>query len=297
MTYSIVARCPHSGALGVAVQSHFFAVGRVVAHAEAGVGAVATQSIIEPAYGPGALALLREGASPAAALDALLAADPDAAGRQVGVVAADGEVAVRTGAGCIALAGDAVGPGVAVQANLMCLDTAWEAMLAAFTASEGPLPWRMMRALEAAERQGGDLRGRQSAAMLVVAGQATGRRIHDVLVDVRVDDHADPLGELARLLRIDESYGGLLRLFEVPGLLQGPGRADAAAVSDAERQLLAAERALGPANREPAVWLGVLLHRDGRPDEAERALARAAEVPGLAELIVRFRRSGVLPAA
>src|ERR1700730_7764461 len=160
MTYSIVARDPPTGELGVAVQSHWFSVGTVVTWAEAGVGAVATQSFPEPAYGPQALALLTTGLDASTALAALIAADADRERRQVAIVDAGGKIAVHTGEGCIAEAGHATGAAVSVQANMMASASVWPAMLDAYMAAQGEFAERLLAALDAGEAAGGDVRGR-----------------------------------------------------------------------------------------------------------------------------------------
>ena len=207
MTYSIVARDPGSGDLGVAVQSAYFTVGPVVPWAESGVGAVATQSLVNVAFGPLGLELLRAGLTPDQAIASLLAGDTEPDGRQVAIVDAHGRAAAHTGARAIPAAGHRVGDGYSCQANLMEKDTVWGAMAVAFEASEGQdLPDRLIEALRAAEREGGDIRGRQSAALVVVTGHPTGRPWDDRLIDLRVDDHADPVEELARLVRIKRAF-------------------------------------------------------------------------------------------
>ncbi len=202
-TYSIVARDPSSGELGVAVQSHWFSVGGVVAWAEPGVGAAATQSVAEIAHGPNALARLRDGLDSEQAIAAVLADDPQAAYRQLGVVDAAGRAAAHTGESCIPFAGQVVGESFACQANMMGPETVPEAMAAAYRAAEGDLAQRLMAALLAAEREGGDVRGRQSAALLVVPAEGEPWRTR---IDIRVEDHGDPLGELERLLRFARAY-------------------------------------------------------------------------------------------
>lgn len=205
MTYSIVARDPGTGELGVAVQSHFFAVGPVVPWLRAGVGAVATQAMAEISYGPKALDLLAAGRSPEDALAELTAADEQAETRQVAVVDATGAVATHTGRRCIAEAGHRTGDGWSVQANMMTNATVPDAMAEAFTSTEGDLAFRMLAALDAAEAEGGDIRGRQSAALVVVGGGDAvphGDRVYDV----RVDDHPEPLAELRRLTEIRRAY-------------------------------------------------------------------------------------------
>ena len=203
MTYSIVARDPETGELGVAVQSHWFSVGPIVPWARPGVGAVATQANAEVAYGPRALDLLERGMSARGALKRLLAEDPLAASRQVAVVDAHGEVAAHTGEACMAFAGDVQGAGVSCQANIMTTAEVWPAMLAAYVSSPGSLTTRLLAALDVAESAGGDLRGRQSAAILVVP--ATGEPWATV-TSLRIEDHPDPLAELGRLARLDAAY-------------------------------------------------------------------------------------------
>ncbi|MEM9557558.1 MAG: DUF1028 domain-containing protein [Acidobacteriota bacterium] len=207
-TYSIVARDAATGQLGVAVQSHWFQVGTVVSWAEAGVGAVATQSFSLPAYGPRGLALMRGGVAAPSALERLVADDEQRAVRQVAMVDADGRVDAWTGDGCIEAAGHLVDAehGFAVQANLMDSPTVWQAMADAYRSAEGDLAERMLIALEAAEAEGGDIRGRQSAALLVVRAETTGEPWRDRLVDLRVDDAPEPLVELRRLLRRHRAY-------------------------------------------------------------------------------------------
>ena len=206
MTYSIVARDSETGEFGVAVQSHYFQVGPVVPWAIAGVGAVATQSMVNVSFGPLGLDYMRAGYTAQQALKALLAGDTEPEGRQVALVDANGTVAVHTGAKCIPAAGHKTGAGFSVQANLMEKDTVWDAMHEAYLASKEPLAERMMAALEAAEKEGGDIRGKQSAAMLVVTGKPTGRPWEDRVIELRVEDAPDPLVELRRLLRIKRAY-------------------------------------------------------------------------------------------
>jgi uncharacterized Ntn-hydrolase superfamily protein len=203
MTYSIVARDSDTGELGVAVQSHWFSVGPIVPWARPGVGVVATQASAEVAYGPRALDLLERGMSARGALKRLLAEDPLAPSRQVAIVDAHGEVAAHTGDACMAFAGDVQGEGVSCQANIMANAEVWPAMLEAYTGAAGSLSARLLAALDAAEATGGDLRGRQSAAILVVP--AAGDPWATVMA-LRVEDHPDPLGELGRLARLDEAY-------------------------------------------------------------------------------------------
>src|SRR5215212_7637491 len=196
-TYSIVARDRATGELGVAVQSHWLSVGSIVTWARPGVGAVATQSFAEPAYGPRLLDRLAAGERPGAALKELLESDAQERFRQVAVVDVAGTTAVHTGEGCITHAGHVEGEQYSAQANMMASAEVWPAMAEAFQSSDGSLPTRLLAALRAGEEAGGDVRGRQSAAMLVVPAEGDPWR---TVADVRVDDHPEPLDELARLL-------------------------------------------------------------------------------------------------
>lgn len=243
-TYSIVARDPASGELGVAVQSHWFSVGSVVAWARPGVGAVATQSVAEVAHGPGLLDRLARGLDPPAALGSALAEDEQAAFRQLGLVDGQGRAAAHTGGDCIPFAGDVVGDGYSCQANMMAAETVPAAMADAFRTAPGELPERLMAALRAAERAGGDVRGRQSAAMLVVPAGGEPWRTR---LDVRVEDHADPLAELGRLLRLARAY-------------EMAGRADelsARGEHDAATELYLRAAGLAPEADELTFWAGL----------------------------------------
>jgi uncharacterized Ntn-hydrolase superfamily protein len=206
MTYSIVARDKKTGEFGVAVQSHYFQVSPAVPWALSGVGAVATQSMVNISYGPLGLELMQAGYTAEQALKALTAGDPQAEVRQCAIVDASGSVAAHTGGKCIPAAGHMTGDGFSCQANLMEKETVWAAMAHAYTTTDAPLAERMMAALDAAEAEGGDIRGKQSAAMLVVAATGTGRPWVDRIIDLRVEDAAEPLVELRRLLRIKRAY-------------------------------------------------------------------------------------------
>jgi uncharacterized Ntn-hydrolase superfamily protein len=268
------------------VQSHWFAVGPVVPWAEAGVGAVATQSLVDVSYGPLALELLRAGKSAEETLSGLLATDADRELRQVAIVDAQGRVAVHTGKRCIAAAGHAMGAGFSVQANLMLRDTVWGAMAKAYQTTSGDLAQRMLAALEAAQAQGGDIRGKQSAALLVVRAHATGRPWEDRVVDLRVDDHAEPVQELSRLLQLHRAYAHM-------------NAGDLAMEEDdferAGREYGAAE-ALAPGNAEMLFWHAVTLAGAGRVDEAKPLLARVyAQDPNWRTVLERLPASGLLP--
>jgi uncharacterized Ntn-hydrolase superfamily protein len=263
-TYSIVARDPETGELGAAVQSHWFSVGSLCTWARPGVGAVATQSVVEPAYGPNALDLMADGSSASDALAELLAGDELAAVRQVGVVDAGGGVAVHTGADCIPCAGDVTGPHWTCQANMMASDAVPGAMSDAFAGATGDLADRLMTALEAAEGAGGDVRGRQSAALIVVAADGEPWQMR---VQLRVEDHEDPIGELRRLLVLHRAYELAGRADELMAANQ-PDRA-----GDLYRQ--AAE--LAPGSDELLFWAGLALAHSGDLDTGVNAVRRAID--------------------
>jgi len=286
MTYSIVARDPATGALGVAVQSHYFSVGGIVPWAEAGVGAVATQAMGEPAYGALGLELMRGGKSAPDALRALVAGDPGEATRQVAIVDARGGVAAHTGARCIAHAGHRTGDNVSVQANMMERDTVPDAMLAAYQSAAGDLAGRLLATLDAAEAEGGDIRGRQSAAILVVNGGKPGQPWWAAReLELRVEDHVDPLPELRRLVTLKRAYQA-----SDDGLGQVLRGDVAGGLAEMERGYAAA-----PDNPEIAFWYALALSRT-RPDEARTLLAQARRVePRWAELLRRLPAAGLFP--
>ncbi len=205
-TYSIVARDPETGEMGVAVQSHWFSVGSIVAWGEAGVGVVATQSFVNPSYGPKGLEMLRNGISPDEVVKYLTSTDEGRDVRQLAVLNVDGKVAAYTGKNCIPDAGHLTGNNYSVQANLMLNDKVWKAMSDAFESAKGPLAERMIASLEAAQNAGGDIRGQQSASILVVKGESTGKIWEDRLIDLRVEDHENPVGEIKRLLKVHRAY-------------------------------------------------------------------------------------------
>ncbi len=261
-TYSIVARDAGSGELGVAVQSHWFSVGSVVSWASPGIGAAATQSVAEVAHGPNALAQLQQGLDPAAALAAVLAHDELAAYRQLGAVDARGRVAAHTGWDCIPYAGDVQGEGFSCQANMMAAPGVPEAMAAAYSAHDGDLSERLLAALDAAEAGGGDVRGRQSAALRVVPAEGEPWRVR---FELRIEDHAEPLSELRRLLRLARAYEMAARADE----LAAEGEHAHAA------QLYMAAAELAPECDELVFWAGVgVAARD--LDEGVELVRRAA---------------------
>jgi uncharacterized Ntn-hydrolase superfamily protein len=203
MTYSIVGRDPATGELGVAVQSRSFNTGAVVPWGEPGVGVVATQSFTERSYGPLGLELMRAGKSPEEALAELVAADDRPQYRQVAFLDAGGRSAVHVGESCIPAAGYASGEGFSAQGNMVESERVWESMAEAFERGDGPLAERLLDALEAAEAAGGDWRGRQAGGILVVPAEG---KPWEREVDLRVDDHPDPVGELRRLVRLGSAY-------------------------------------------------------------------------------------------
>lgn len=257
-TYSIVARDPDTGQLGVAVQSHWFSVGPLVPWAEAGVGAVATQSFVDPAYGPLGLDLMRAGKTARQALDGLLVSDPGAAVRQVAMIDAKGTVAAHTGTKCIPGAGHITGANFSVQATLMLNDKVWPAMAEAFKTASGDLADRMMAALQAAQDVGGDIRGKQSAAILLVSGTPTGKPWVDRLMDLRVEDHPEPLEELRRLINVHRAY---------QHMNAGDLAIEKNNVEEALREYAAAEEMM-PENLEMVYWHAVSLVNVGRLEES-----------------------------
>jgi uncharacterized Ntn-hydrolase superfamily protein len=275
-TYSIVALDPATGELGAAVQSHWFSVGSLCTWARPGTGAVATQSVVEPAFGPHALDRMQDGASAQDALAELIGADPLGAVRQVAVVDAEGGVAVHTGGQCIPCAGDATGAHWSCQANMMARDTVPQAMSSAFERAEGDLADRLLAALRAAEGEGGDVRGRQSAALLVVPAEGEPWQTR---VDLRVEDHRDPIEEIARLL-------GLQRAYELAG------RADELMAADDPVEAGALYRRaaeLAPGSDELLFWAGLALAHAGDLEAGVDAVRRAIAVhPGWATLLERL---------
>jgi uncharacterized Ntn-hydrolase superfamily protein len=275
-TYSIVARDPATGELGVAVQSHWFSVGSIVSWAEPGVGAVATQSIAEPAYGPRLLERLRGGQSSRDALDELLAADEHAPVRQVAVVDRSGAVAVHTGDGCIPYAGHVEGESFTAQANMMGGPEVWPAMAEAFTASTEPLSRRLLAALDAGEAAGGDVRGRQSAALVIVPAEGEPWQRG---AELRVEDDPDPLGELRRLLDLADAYA----LANEADNLMAEGRHAEAG----ERGRKALE--LAPASEELLFWAGLGMVQAGDLEGGVERVRSAIEMhSGWRDLLARL---------
>lgn len=285
-TYSIVARDPVTGELGAAVQSHWFSVGANVIWAQPGIGAVATQSFIDPSYGPLGLELMRAGKSAPDTLKGLLATDEYEDVRQVGMVDAQGRVANHTGKNAIIAHCDALGDGYAVQANLMDRDTVCAAMAKAFETTKGDLATRMMAALEGAQSEGGDIRGKQSAALIVVKGDATLPAWAGRVIDLRVEDSAEPLVELKRLIGVARTYALMT---------EGDDYMTEGNVEAALESYTAAEK-LAPDNHEALYWHAVTLASIGRIDEALPLFERAFAVwPKWRELTKRLPASGLLP--
>lgn len=285
-TYSIVALDEETGQLGVAVQSHWFSVGSVVPWASAGVGAVATQSFVKVDYGPEGLSMMAHGLTAEEALNRMLDSDPAAEVRQVAMISANGDVAAHTGENCIQAAGHQTGKNYSVQANLMENATVWPAMAKAYENAEGDLADRMLAALEAAEAEGGDIRGKQSAAMLIVSGKPTGIPWKDVVLDLRIEDHPDPLGELERLIRIHRAY-------------QHANQGDVyVEKGETELALIEYDKAaqLYPENPELPYWTAVTLADVGRLDEALPMFKVAFAIDERwRKLTPRLVKSGLLP--
>jgi uncharacterized Ntn-hydrolase superfamily protein len=284
-TYSIVARDPETGGFGAAVQSHWFSVGSVVTWAEPGVGAVATQANARVSYGPLGLELMRAGFSSKHALQSLLSSDEHAALRQVAMIDARGEVATHTGARCMEAAGHITGEGFSVQANMMANPTVWPAMAEAYRGTQGDLTERLLAALEAAQASGGDIRGQQSAALLVVAGKPSGQPWVDRLFDLRVEDHPTPVQELRRLVRIQRAYTYMnqgderLAADDIPGALTAYSTA----------------AGLAPEIDEIPFWHAVTLADLGRMEEAQPIFRRVFQQnPDWAILLQRLPPVGMI---
>ena len=285
-TYSIVGFDRRTGQLGVGVQSHWFSVGTVVPWAEAGVGAVATQALAEPSYGPRGLKLMEDGMDAVAALAKLTAEDHQADLRQVAFVDVSGRTAAHTGARCIAEAGYITGEGFTVQANMMARPTVWSAMAEAYETATGDLAERLLAALDAAEAEGGDIRGRQSAALLVVSGEPTGRPWEDRIFDVRVDDHPDPLSELRRLVELRRAY---------IDMASGDNAISTGDVEEAFGHYARAARR-APGVVEILFWQAVSLAVAGRFDEAEASFTQVFErEPVWRKLVPRLVAVDLLP--
>jgi uncharacterized Ntn-hydrolase superfamily protein len=314
-TFSIVARDPQTGEMGAAVQSHWFSVGSIVTWAEAGVGAIATQSFVQPSYGRDGLELMRKGSSAPDALQQLLKADLSRNVRQVAFVDPQGRAAVWTGSHCVASAGDIagsdknqprkiddapddgvvhVGEGYTVQANMMINEKIWPAMDKAFRETKGDLADRMLAALDAAQAAGGDARGRQSAAIVVVKSKPSGKPWEDRIIDLRVEDHATPLVELRRLVGIARAYNHMNA-----GDLAVEHKDNEAAL----REYSAAEKLVQGMPgvdmsrvAEMSFWHAQALVQMGRVDESLPLFKKAFQLhPSWVVMVPRVQKAGLLP--
>ncbi|MDX1752003.1 MAG: DUF1028 domain-containing protein [Salinimicrobium sediminis] len=285
-TYSIVARDAKTGEMAVGVQSHWFSVGSIVSWGKAGVGVVATQSFVNPAYGPNGLKLMEQGLAPAEALTILLALDEGKAYRQVAFLNANGETAVHTGEKCVEAAGDFAAENFSVQANMMLNDKVVPAMKKAFLEHENlPLAERVLKVLQAAEAAGGDIRGKQSAALIVVGAEEVEHPWEEKKIDLRVDDHAEPLVELERLLKVARAYEFMNR---------GDLAMEAANVEKALEEYGSAME-LFPENLEMKYWTAVALANSGRMDEAKSLFEAIFKAdPNWKEMTRRLPASGLL---
>jgi uncharacterized Ntn-hydrolase superfamily protein len=311
-TFSIVAFDPATGEMGVAVQSHWFSVGSEVTWAEAGVGAVATQSFIDPSYGPLGLNLMRAGKSAPDALLGLLIADDACNVRQVAMVDTQGRVATFTGAKDIQPAGGIagasggnaassatqiqcggqpggtiqVGKNYAVQANLMMNDKIWPAMSKAYESNKGDLADRILAALDAAQAVGGDVRGRQSAAIVIVPAKGAGKPWQEYVFNLRVDDSAEPLKELRRLVTLQRAYNHMNAGDKAVELHDNAG---------ALREYGAAEQ-LVPDNAEMIYWHAIALANMGRVDESLPLFKKVFAMDhNWVDLTPRLPKAGLLP--
>jgi uncharacterized Ntn-hydrolase superfamily protein len=284
-TFSIIARDPETGQLGVAVQSHWFSVGSVVPWVRSGVGAVATQSMADVTYGPLGLDLMEAGKTAEQALEGLLAADAHPEWRQVGMIDAKGNRAAHTGKQCIREAGHVIGDDFIVMANLMEKNTVWQAMADAYRSSTGDLAERMLAALDAAQNEGGDIRGRQSAAMIIVRAKSTGVDYKDRLIDLRVEDNPNPLVELRRLVTLNRAY-----------LLMNEGD-EKMVQQDTKGALEAYGRAmdLAPDVTEIKFWAALTMFSEGMENEALKIFSEVfAKEPLWIEVTKRLPAAGLL---
>ncbi len=286
-TYSIVARDSVTGEMGVAVQSHWFSVGSLVAWGEAGVGVVATQSFINPSFGPRGLALLKQGLSPEQVVKYLTESDDGRDVRQLAILDSKGRVAAYTGKNCIPEAGHITGKNFSVQANLMLKNTVWKAMADAFENTKAPLAERMIAALEAAQNEGGDIRGKQSAAILVVKGKSTGKVWEDRLIDLRVEDNPEPVKELKRILKIHRAY---------EHMNNGDHAVETGNMELAMKEYSKAEE-MFPGNEEMKFWHAVTLVNINKIDEALPLFKQVfAKNKNWKTLLPRLTKTGLLNA-
>ena len=258
-TFSIVARDTSTGEMAIGVQSHWFSVGTIVSWGRSGVGVVATQSFVNPAYGPNGLDLMSQGKRAGEALQILVEADRGRDYRQVAFLDAGGSVSAFTGSSCISSASHAIGENYSVQANMMLNDDVVPAMSKAFVEHKDlPLAERVLKVLQAAQSAGGDIRGKQSAALIVVGPDVEEEVWNDHKIDLRVDDHQDPLGELDRLLRVHRAYDHMNR---------GDLAVEHQDMVGALYEYGAAEK-MFPRNLEMKYWKAVALANNARIEEA-----------------------------
>lgn len=285
-TYSIVAYDAATGEVGAAVQSHWFSVGSIVIWAESGVGAVATQSFVKVDYGPLGLEAMNKGKKPKDILKTMVAEDEGRDVRQVAMVDINGNVAAHTGAKCIDYACDSQGDGFSVQANMMLKGSVCEAMEKAFKNTKGNLATRIMAALKAAEGEGGDIRGKQSAAIKIVKAKRSEKPWEDVVMDLRVEDHPDPINELSRIVDVHNAYNDMNK----GDLALEHGDTEAAM-----KHYQSAVNAL-PGRVEPIFWQAVNLLSLGRQDEALPLIAKVfKESPQWRKMPERLVKVGLLP--
>ena len=285
MTYSIIGRDPAGGEIGIAVQSRWFNAGQNVAWIEPGVGAVCTQAIVEPAYGQRGLELLRSGRTPEQALATLASEDPGRDVRQVAIADLAGRFAQHTGRACVAAAGHASRADCCAQGNMLASERCWDAMVDAFEGTVAALADRLLVALDAAEREGGDARGRQAARLLVCRAESTGPPWQDRIFDLQVVDHSEPLFELRRLVTVKRAYDHLGRAFDLAG------RDAAAAAEEAD-----AAYELAPADDQIGFWRATLLAGAGRLEEAVAAFGEAVGArAGWPEYLRNCVAAGLVP--
>jgi uncharacterized Ntn-hydrolase superfamily protein len=293
-TFSIVARDPATGEMGVAVQSHWFSVGSIVPWAEAGVGAVATQSFVDPSYGKLGLEMMRSGRSAPDTLKGLVAADDGRDVRQVAMIDSEGRVAAHTGAKDIQSAGQHIGNQYSVQANLMSNDKIWPAMAKAYEETKGDLATRMLAALDAAQAVGGDIRGRQSAAIIIVKAKSSGKPWEDRIFDLRVDDSPEPLKELRRLVTLQRAYNHMNA-----GDLATEKKDNEGALREyaAAEKLVENVEGIQPSRyAEMMYWHAVALVNMGLVDESLPLFQKAFKIEsGWRTLTPRLPKSGLLP--
>lgn len=294
MTFSIVAKDDATGQLGVATATHAFGVGIVANYARAGVGAIATQSFIEISYGPNGLDLLEMGVAPEQALAALVSADPDRDIRQVAVVGSSGDVAHHTGARCVPSCGSVVAGGAVAAGNMLDNDRVLPAMVDAFGSAEGEFAERLITALKAGDKAGGDVRGRMSTSLKIVAAEAAPHPWEGTLYDLRIDVAADPFEALSTSLRMTKAYHAFFTHVFAPGMVTGTEPLEGEALEAALADLQAAQRDLGP-DLEATVWQGVLLLRAGQVERGRELIAQGvASRPQFARFIDGLAHVGII---